>query len=426
MDREVLFKQEESEMNSYSLNENNIRRQNAINKYFFYCVVLIPSLLILLVNSQENNNNVIFNIQVPFNSLIIYPIIMAWGVINLILFKSDKLMIDNVFILLLLRIPLLLLPLFYTTEFGSYASKIMVVLVAPYSYIISKNMDRYKLNEYLSKIIILINTIIFIQIICSTIIFLQNGLPLWMIKSYIAIPIGKSNYIASILILCFFYTYINLKNKFVKIISLSMTIISLLLTLSYGGIVAVLLGIILDFIMTRENRGKKILYLLMLSLCISGFTLTIDNIFPNLLDRYLMKFSESADFNQVSNGRAEIFEYNLDKFFSNPILGSGLGLPVGEEESLERMRPHNIILEALVNGGVINLFLYFGAIYFVINKLYININRDRQCKAVFIIMFSILIHGMVEVNLFTAAFDFFFWMILGFNSAYCRYNGGTE
>lgn len=403
-----------------------VQRQKKINQYFFYGVLLIPILLILFVNSQENNENIIFNIQVPFNSLVIYPIIMVWGTINLVLFKSGEFVIDNAFLLLLLRIPLLLLPLFYTTEFGSYPSKFMVVLVAPYSYIISKNMYKYKLNEYLTHIIVLMNTIIFIQIICSTIIFFQHGLPLWMIKSYIAIPIGKSNYIASILIVCFFYAYINIKNKWIKMISLLMTMISLLLTLSYGGIVSVLLGIILDFMMTKENRGKKVLYLLMLSLCISGSILTIDNISPNLLDRYLMKFDESADFNQVGNGRMEIFEYNADKFLSNPILGSGLGLPPGDEESLGRMRPHNIVLEALVNGGVINLLLYFGAIYLVLNAIYIKVNQDRQCKAVFIIIFAIIVHGMVEVNLFTVVFDFFFWMIMGFNSAHCRYYGGTE
>jgi O-antigen ligase len=117
---------------------------------------------------------------------------------------------------------------------------------------------------------------------------------------------------------------------------------------------------------------------------------------------------------EISSGRIDLYQFSINKFLRHPIFGNGLGFPVSTTNVIESFRPHNIFLEALVQGGIINFIIILLAIYFPLKTCYALAKRDTVSSAILVSCLAVLIHGMLEPNLFSFSMDIYFWTFMGF------------
>lgn len=155
-------------------------------------------------------------------------------------------------------------------------------------------------------------------------------------------------------ILFFFYFLTHLKEKRSKF-GFVLTSITMLMTLSRGGILAVVFGLVLMFLSTNLRKKIQMLIILPLSVFVMNFLLkTFMNldIIGMVTDRFL------AD--DGGSGRSTIWGMGLRFFQENPVFGVGIFnyRPYSMAEYGYAVYMHNTYLEALVEGGVIGITLY--------------------------------------------------------------------
>jgi O-antigen ligase len=110
----------------------------------------------------------------------------------------------------------------------------------------------------------------------------------------------------------------------------------------------------------------------------------------------------------------------LQKIFKSPFLGYGVGVKEAylDISTNEGFKPHNIFLELLLQGGIINLLVWTGALFIATKKVYYFAKKkDRIMMAIIISSLAVLVHGMFEPNLFSFPMDIYFWTIIGLGVA---------
>lgn len=211
---------------------------------------------------------------------------------------------------------------------------------------------------------------------------LEYGNPLG-IPDYLAIgsPIGLS---ALILLLQ--------KNRIANVLGF-LSVLCLILLSGRGPLLAVIISLGMIFFKQFEISRK-----------------TIKNIFLAVVvlffgSGYLMKWSGMERLNnrleKVEKGdksleeRYELLFFSKDLFLQNPVLGIGLGsFGIAYNGIDQRYYPHNILVEILVEQGLIGFFLFMlffvGFIIFIFKKLYYS--RDP----IFYILSSLILYEMLN------------------------------
>ena len=157
----------------------------------------------------------------------------------------------------------------------------------------------------------------------------------------------------------------------------------------------------------RFAGGLLVLVIITVAFSSRIFNLIVSVIAP-LWDKLQLFFGR--DYIGATTNRTIIYSSYIERISKNPILGYGTVPVVADYNQYESMRPHNLILEALYQGGIINLVLYLGAI--VVS--FINIGKKRKENlAIIVSCLFLVLHSLVEPGLFTTNKDFIFWLILG-------------
>lgn len=155
-------------------------------------------------------------------------------------------------------------------------------------------------------------------------------------------------------IIFFFYFLTHLKEKRSKL-GFSLTSITLLLSLSRGGILAVAFGLVLMFLSADLRKKIQMMIILPVSVFLLNFLLkTFMNldVIGMVINRFLV--------DDGGSGRSNIWGIGLRFFEENPIFGVGIFnyRPYSLNEYGYAIYMHNTFLEALVEGGIIGLSLY--------------------------------------------------------------------
>lgn len=134
-----------------------------------------------------------------------------------------------------------------------------------------------------------------------------------------------------------------------------LTSATMLFSLSRGGIISVVLGLLLMFITLSLSKKIKMIVGV-------GFSVVALNLFVKILFKidFIQLILERFMNGDAGSGRIDIWEKGLALLGNYPFFGVGIGnyRPHVIAEYGNAIYMHNTYMEALVEGGFIGLFLY--------------------------------------------------------------------
>lgn len=372
-------------------------------------IFITLNILVIFILNPFGNTTILSIFIDPHLKLLIQLILLIITFFIVLIRKG--ILFDIVLALLILRVPLSLLPVFYINSYESYLSNFMVVLFAPVAYYLGKHFTCNDIDKYLSKVISFLSIIIFVQVLYVFIIN-YNSLPFYMLKSSLTIPVGQSNYIAAFSLIFLIYTFLNFKLGRLRFIIIFINIITILLTLSDGGLLLLILFIFAYVFLLMNKRYllsyKSMFFLIFSIIGVSILILNYSYIFESYLKTFSLLLDGPNSFSEASNGRFQIYLASIETFLEHPYIGRGLS----KVAELDYNKPHNIFLELLIKGGIIGFLVYIFSLFIIGYKFYISKNIKIAKTLILIIIFSV-INGMIENNYMTLSFEFLIWFIYG-------------
>ena len=258
-------------------------------------------------------------------------------------------------------------------------------------------------------------------------------------KYAVSIPYGDSNSVAMGFTAMCAFLFLMSKSAKIKIIWGIIAAVGMVLLSSSGCMlsIAITLLVLAAVKMVRILSSKadaRILAGLFITLVLV-LILSVTGAFTGVLVAFsgtAEKIAEfiSGDLTSATTGRTTIYLHYLNLFFDSPVVGYGTIPAAGYYGVLESYRAHNLILEALYHGGLINFFLYVGACA----TAFRNMRKDAFSLSAAIAIAFLLVNSMFEPGVFGFNKDFFMWLLLGlsqrreelnaFSQRYWR--GGTK
>lgn len=391
-------------------------------KIYYFWLFALAFLMMLLCSGEKVHRG----IALPIEPLPLLPVVLAVGALPL-LPKIPSGRFDMAALMLLMRVPLLLVPLVYTTDMEGYLGNFFSVLITVYAYAAGSNTYRDDLDKYVYRFLLVVGLIIVAQMF----VVIQGSLGAIGLraafKTRIDIPAGRSNSIATYLLMVFFFVLAYDTKVIRKAIVLSVLLSGLFLTMSRGGLLALVAIMMLRAAFPLRGRSmtsRRVMGAVVVVVFGVGAIVLLPRLLPGVLsyvqetvDR--IRSAATLDLNAVSNSRLDVYIMSIHRFLKHPMLGNGLGFPGTLASKMENIRPHNIILEALTQGGIIHLIVFLWALGAALGPLARH-RQDRFCEAVLWFTIPVLVHGMVEPALFSPGKDLFFWSVVGFGVARAR------
>ncbi len=231
-----------------------------------------------------------------------------------------------------------------------------------------------------------------------------------MITSY-----GRSNYLASFFILLvpislgYLLVSKNIKQRIFSIVAILFMMTGIILTLSRGGIIALIVAVMIFL-----SRTIKIKTFIPLLLIITAMVLILQF---NPLTNVLFERVSSADKSSSVFSRIDFYNEVWKMFLENPITGVGMG-NLGYHAKFvarEQSSAHNIVLALLGEDGIVGAVFFLGLLLSIPVLFYRKYTKliDEPKKIIhwsFISAISgCIIHSMVEPTFEGYAFTLMFW-----------------
>ena len=384
-------------------------------------VIFLFAYVLLMFNGRfVSNSAFVFNIDVKYAYVIIFFISL---VSLFIMWSNSKLKLDFVIFLLFSQFFIYCCSIFLFSNSLENIKVILSVLLGLSVYSIGLLIPRNKRKKTLLFLVETTLVIITLQTIYVTLSAISLGIPYYQIKSFISIPIGQSNYIASFIIM-FLSIILNLEDvSYKKYALLLLAILGIIFTRSGSAILLLSIYLVYEFLLKplgKKNIVNKLkpLLLFLLFILIASYAL---NQYTEYFSRYIYLFEnlfsrDIQDVIEASNGRFNIYMQSIDAIMRNPITGLGINydntmqLIIGSDTEV---LAHNLVLDLALKAGIFNVIIYLGLLAYIIKKLYNSKNNDVLIKSVLISVIFVIINSLYEPNLGTFAFDFFFWLICG-------------
>ncbi len=203
----------------------------------------------------------------------------------------------------------------------------------------------------------------------------------------------------------FFFFYItHLERKWAKTGAI-LSGLTLLLTLSRGGILSALVGLFILFLTSNLKRKIQMVIITPVIAIILNFIIKVStnvDMFGSILERFTASDGGS--------GRSIIWSRGFQLFEQNPIFGIGVYNFRAYSEDLygTGMYMHNSYMEALVEGGLIGILLYLLIFITVIITYYNNRNLIKD-KGYILFTFMAM---AVMMSTYTFMVNEFFFFVL--------------
>lgn len=176
------------------------------------------------------------------------------------------------------------------------------------------------------------------------------------------------------------------KNIFYKI-TFPILFLNIFFSMSRTGILIASMFLLI-YIFMSDKISKKSKIILLTTICICGiiFLVVLNCINPKLIEN-LVRIQSLPNL----SGRTDIWERGINIIFENPInflfgVGRFKGIEVLKFKTKTFTQFHNIYIDCLVTGGIIEL-IFIGYIYWYVIKNVINSNMDKSYKRLYISMF---------------------------------------
>ncbi len=277
----------------------------------------------------------------------------------------------------------------------------LIILIS--IFLLNLNFKLYYAN-YDELLSVVCKTFIIVSIVYSIIIFYTA----YATGGRGSIVIGGPNVTTRIVffgLICSLYLY-SIKNKIFYLILVLVFFASIILVGSRGGIVSAIISIIMLIFIKLFNlevtpiKNKKIYK------SVLGIIIGIAMIYP-LKDNIKNMFTERIVNLLIKNfylaGRDELLSKSLYYISKRPIIGYGFG----SYYQILGEYPHNIILEIMLNTGVLGLLLFIPVVAFMIYIIF------KGLKSKYYIFYVLPFYMFMVSNFSGNLYDFrfyFFWV----------------
>lgn len=172
-----------------------------------------------------------------------------------------------------------------------------------------------------------------------------------------------------------------------------------LITLSRGGLLTAIIAITamaFFYFLSRKNSVFHFLkyFSILVALTIPMFLYTSSLTNGMLVNRYTNKNARGVEKEDLSAGRVEIFNNELDGFYNNPFFGIGVG--TGKFKRIDelgyKVASHNEMSRLLGEHGMVGLFLIFLLIIVPLIKMYKEPTLNRAFISAFLIFWFLTIN----------------------------------
>lgn len=359
----------------------------------------VIGVLLFTLTIGNPDNKLIDTPHFVFDHITPTTIICVIGVV-LILLKSisEGINIDYITILLIVRIILALIPMFYINDVPDFLGNLETTILCFISYYIAKNFvdDPNKIKFSMLFLFLLIVVQVVFESYMGPISFFDDT---YVYKNNLILPIGGSNAIAAIIIPCFSFLFCIIQGKVGKGVIFILAFLSVILTKSRSGIIALLIMFFLILIFTNKiNLKRTIKFITIIALLSILYVLFFEK-----GDLLMDAFSKT---NNTIIERFQRWSMSLDLFIKHPIFGVSYLIQDA------KINPHNWILNILASGGIFGVLLSFLLVFNIISTLK-GKKDDRIIIGSICFVLAILLQGLGEITLFTSRTDFFFWFVIG-------------
>lgn len=204
--------------------------------------------------------------------------------------------------------------------------------------------------------------------------------------------------------------------RILSVILIPIQIVSVIIPGGRGAFVQLFVYIIITLIeVLRERKRKKTIVflfsLIMLALVIILISpyLMENDFFQRGFNRVLSFVSPSGGINwEETSGRKAIYEEAIDLFKKSPLIGYGL---FGYNYQISiRQYPHNIILEVLLQGGIIYLLIFVLLLLKIFIKIFKLIKIDNKWREI-LFLFIYPLTGLMFSGSYLSTSIFWFVVI---------------
>lgn len=383
-------------------------------KIYGYSVFAI--MLIIMMIGSTAIGGVVLWLPVSDTNIKYY---LAWMICALLVLISFKASMDKITFILMVRAALLIINTFI--HVGEYPDSWKINIVSqffiPFLFYAACHikMDREEIEKYILKFSRIMSTILAIQVIAqflnSTVI---NGLDWNYVKSTVETPLGRTNYLAAFLIIYMICIDYLMESGFKKYIHIGLCALGIFCTMSDGSYVLTALYFVYRFIpyrrairKTKKKNFKSKIALVLVALVAIVLLVRFQNTIEGAYNHFLKDTVNATSVDQLLNGRTNVYAYSIGIIRDNPILGIGLGTVTGQTT-----RSHNIILQLLVSGGVVNLVIFLSVYFQIMRKNYVR-KTDTFSRMVFTVMLFSLANSMYEVTFQSFQYDLLIFTLMG-------------
>lgn len=383
-------------------------------KIYGYSVFAI--MLIIMMVGSTAIGGVILWLPISDTNIKYY---LAWIICAILVAISFKSSVDKITFILMIRAALLIINTFI--HIGEYPDSWRVNVVSqffiPFLFYVACHirMEREEIKEYVLKFSCIMSSILAIQVIAqflnSTVI---NGLDWNYVKSTVETPLGRTNYLAAFLIIYMICIDYLMESGFKKYVHIGLCVLGIFCTMSDGSYVLTALYFLYRLIPYRriiKKRKKKdfkskialIFVILVAIVLLVQFQDTIGGAYNHFLKHTI----SATSVDQLLNGRTNVYAYSFGIIRDNPIFGIGLGTITGQTT-----RSHNIILQLLVSGGVVNLVIFLSVYFRIMRQNYMK-KADVFSQMVFTVMLFAFANSMYEVTFQSFQYDLLVFTLMG-------------
>lgn len=333
--------------------------------------------------------------------------------------------------------------LVWTADFLSSLAilKLRVVPLIAFAYIVAWGRS-FNAEKHLPPWIVVTVGLLGLQIIwnlysstSSTLSIQELGEDVFSTKDLARTGIGKSNYLASILILVFpLNMFITKRSKgflftLLNIASLGLALFALMITQSRGAVICLLLGIIIGSLIyilgaTHAERWAFVRWSLIYVL--SG-TMVVVLLWSWMPEDVQAEYMRTIEFlmdqwqqGNIAGNREDIWRAGMRHVFDSPILGIGLGNQQSMKQALEMSEStHNLYLDTFLELGVSGFIVLMGLFIGLMNNIYKGYfnatNADSKYLKLSVLsgMIIAMINAFQEPSFWAAQYGIVLWFLLG-------------
>lgn len=375
-------------------------------------IVILVYALLFLFCTEVNEGNMAYLKWTPINFAYNTEIVLFFALIFVIrIFVKERAKVDLVFLLLMMRAGIMIIPLLYnqssfTYNIGYYLTNIDIFLV----YILYKsNRDWCKWGF---RFLLFFGIGISIEIVIAWLNSDFNWLMSYY-KYFLGIPLGKSNTIGCYLLPIYELLDLNIieikkRNRFV---CMAFMIFAGVLIKSRSFFYALVSYYLIKHIIS--NRGgvsnKKLLLrfgviLVMLLVFVMYGDILIEYAVNLVIGNYHML--EGASFiERISSNRIQVIQKVFDDISRHLIFGNGM-----DYTNVGGTLAHNIFIDLLYQSGIVGTVLYIVPVGYCMMRIY----KFNNGKKIILVPLTMLLQAFFEPGLLLFPVDFIFWLVLGY------------